>query len=496
MLWKIFFHTVENRYVGRVSSLRQHLACLLAAVWSAAAVPAIPAAEVPDLSLEDALARALEHNRDLVKGALDVEGSRLAAERARETVQGIQITPQGAGGEGSDSGHWAGGLRAETTGPYGTRMAAEALVRQLEVTGAPGQRRGEIRMEVTQPFFRNFGPLVRNEPLVAANETLLAARRAWERDRSALAVRVAELYEDLIVLHGQIASDEALAARLEKLWALADARERQGKASRPEVLRMDLQRGEAALRLETERSQLAVRFQEFANLLGMPLDACFRLTPPAALELDVPDADRAVAVAFAERPDYAQALQDIETGDRQLRLARRNLLPDLRLSGSQTTFGEGEDWSEAGRLDQDDWFVGLTADMNLNLRGARLDVARAGVEADARRQVAEIVRNRLALEVNAGLAEYNRARAERELALRNRELAARRAELARALFEAGRASADSVSDAEADLSQTELGELEAQRAASVSAYRLLHVLGTLVPVPRELLRADHGRNPA
>ena len=67
-------------------------------------------------------------------------------------------------------------------------------------------------------------------------------------------------------------------------------------------------------------------------------------------------------------------------------------------------------------------------------------------------------------------------------------LAADRAELARSLFEAGRASADSVSDAESDWIRAELGELAARRDASVSAYRLLHVLGTLVPAPREILR--------
>ena len=222
----------------------------------------------------------------------------------------------------------------------------------------------------------------------------------------------------------------------------------------------------------------------------MPLDSAFRLVPPALLDLDVDEPARALAVALSERPDYAQALQDIETGDRQLRLARRNLLPDLRLSARQTVFGEEEEWSDAGRLDQDDWFVGLTADVNLNLRGARLDVARAELDAEAGRQVAEIVRNRLAVEVNSGLSAYRRTRAALELAARNRELAANRAELARALFEAGRASADSVSDAEADGIAAELGELAARRDASVSAYRLLHVLGTLVPAPREILREE------
>ena len=460
------------------------------AIALAGAVRAQAPDEPQPLALEEAIARALEHNRQLVKGALDLQGYRLAEERAREAARGIQIAPEGSAGAGSASETWRAGLGAEATGAYGTRLAAGAAASQIAVDGAPTLRREEVRVEVEQPLFRNFGPLVQNEPIVAANETLLAARRAWERDRSALVVSVVDLYEGLIYLRHQIESDEAFAARMERLCALADARERQGKATRTEVLRMDLQRGEAALRLETERAQLAVRFQEFADLLGLPLDSAFRLAPPALLDLDVATAERALAVALAERPDYAQALQDVETGERQLRLARRNLLPDLRLSARQTTFGEGEEWSDAGRLDQDDWFVGLSADMNLNLRGARLDVARSGVDAEARRQVAEIVRNRLAVEVNSALSAYRRTRAALELAARNRELAANRAEFARALFEAGRASADSVSDAESDGIAAELGELAARRDASVAAYRLLHVLGTLVPAPRDVLRDE------
>jgi len=437
--------------------------------------------------LEEAIAQALAHNRDLVKGALDLQAYRVAAERARETARGIRIGPAGSAQAGSAAENWRAGLGAEATGAYGTRIAAAAAAGQIEVDGAPAQRRGEVRVDVEQPLFRNFGPLVQNEP---ANENWLAARRAWERDRSALVVAVAEQYEGLILLRHQIESDEAFAARMERLYALASAREQQGKAARTETMRMDLQRGEAALRLETGRSELGVRFQEFADLLGLPLEAAFRLTPPALLDLDVARTAGALAVALAERPDYAQALQDVETGERQLRLAQRKLLPDLRLSAGQTTYGEGPDWSDARRLDENDWFVGLAADMDLNLRGARLDVARAGLDAEAGRQVVEIVRSRLAVEVNSGVAAYRRTRAALELAGRNHELAANRAELARALFEAGRASADSVSDAEADLIAAQLGELAARRDASVSAYRLLHVLGTLLPVPPELLRPD------
>jgi outer membrane protein TolC len=153
-------------------------------------------------------------------------------------------------------------------------------------------------------------------------------------------LRVVELYEGLILLRHQIDSDEAFAARMERLWALADAREQQGRASRTDVLRMDFQRGEAEARLEASRSQLDIQFQEFANLLGLPLDAAFRLVPPPLLEFDGVDPVRALAVALAERPDYAQALQDIETGDRRIALGAAGSAAGRALSARQPSLAK------------------------------------------------------------------------------------------------------------------------------------------------------------
>jgi outer membrane protein TolC len=451
------------------------------------AVAQPPPQSADSWTLEEAIEQALVRNRDLVKGAMELQSYRLAEEEALEATRGVLIVPEGTGQTGSDYSEARVGLRVEKTASYGTRVGVVGAVRQIEVEGIPTQHRGEVRVEISQPLFRQFGPLMQNEPIVSANENWMAARRAWERERSALVVRVVELFEGLINLRHQIDSDEAFAVRMEKLWLLADAREQQGKSTRTEVMRMDLQRGKAAARLEVERAQLGILYQEFANLLGLPLDTAFQLVPPPLLNLDVQDPDRALNVALKERPDYAQALQDIATGERHLKRARRSLLPDLRLVGRQTTYGEGEEWSDAGRFDEDDWFVGLAADMNVNLRGAHLEVARSDIDVEARRQTAEIVRYRLAVEVNSALSVYHRTRAELELATRNRELAANRAELSRALFEAGRATADSVSDAESDTVKAQLQELKARQDSSVSAYRLLDTLGTLVPTPRELL---------
>lgn len=445
------------------------------------------AGEVQTWTLEDAIAQALEHNLDLARGALEVESRSLDAARARESVRAIRVTPAGAAETGSNSSLWKGGMEASATLPWGTTLGAGATASQIDLDGADTTRRAEVAFSVSQPLFRNFGSLMRDEPAVLAAESFRAARRTWERDRSALALEVARTFEGLVCRVRQLECDEAQARLLERLAALAAVRERRGRASRTEVLRLDLQRGEAESRIETDRAQLASGFETFADLLGLPPETAFELVPPPLLDLGDTPPDEALALALRERPDYAQALDDIATANRQALIARRALLPDLALTAKHSFYGEDSDWSGASHLDDTDWRVGLEGGVNLNLREARLGADRADAEAAARRRTEEIVVRRLALEVHAAQTEYRRARRERELSRDNLALADRRAELARALFEAGRGSADAVSDAEADALSARLRELDAQRAASTAAYALLHALGTLVPAPPELL---------
>lgn len=472
----------------------QKIACVAAVLGMAAACCALPArgddgaAAVPRVwSLEDAIAQALEHNLDLARGALGVEAGALEAERAREAVRGIRVAPAGAAETGDQSSLWKAGLEASATLPWGTRVGAGAAASQVDLDGADMTRRAEVSVSVSQPLFRNFGTLMRDEPAVLAAESLRAARRAWERDRSALALEVARTFEELVCRTRQLECNEAQAGLLERLEALAGVRERRGRASRTEVLRLGLQRGEAASRIETGRAQLAAGCEAFADLLGLPKDTAFELLPPPLPDLGETPPEEAVALALRERPDYAQALDDIASADRQARIARRALLPDLALTARHSLYGEDAAWSDAARFDETDWRIGLEGAVNLDVREARLGARRAETEAEARRRAEEIVVRRLALEVHAAQTEYRRARRERELSRENLALADRRAELARALFEAGRGTADAVSDAEADALSARLRELDAQRAASTAAYALLHALGTLVPAPPDLL---------
>jgi outer membrane protein TolC len=450
-------------------------------------LPETPEDPYPVLTLESAIGQALLYNRDLLRQALEIDQASADLDLAEEEVRAFSVKPAGSLAATEDGAEGSAGIAASVTAPPGTAISFGAAATQRRPGEDDAWRRGEMTLEISQPLFRNFGSLVRNEPVELASDALRAARRTVARDRSALALAVVETYEGLLYLRHQIAADEAFAARMERLSALAEARERQGRASRTEVLRMDLQRGEADARLASGRAELEIQTQAFANLLGLPLDSGFRLVPPPLLSFGPVPPENALATAMRERPDYAQALDDLRIGERKTRLARRRLLPDIRLVARRTDYSEGPEWSDASSLDQTAWSIGLQGDLDLNRRADRLALRAAELDEESLAQAAEIVRYRLALDVNTALMDCQRARAELELAQRNLELAEGRAELARVLFAGRKTTANTVSDAESDCISTELSALALRRDASVAAYRLLHVLGTLVPADESLL---------
>jgi len=440
------------------------------------------------LTLEEAVARALEFNRELVRAAMGVESRRVAREQAREQVRAFAVEPSGEAEAGSATTRRGAGLRATWTGPLGTAFSAGAAGREWDFAEGGETRRGEVELSVSQPLFRRFGRLATEEPAVLADEGWRAARRAWERRKSQLAVEVAETFEAILLLEAQAATEMAAQGRLERLAALSAAKERRGGSTRSDTLRLEWQRGGAGVRLETVLGTLAVRRRELADLMGMEGGGeGVALAPPALLRLEVEDDAEAVATALKERPEVAQAAEDAAAAERQARLARREGMPDVRLTATQRFQGEGSEWSDAGALDEDEWLVGVSARMDLAGRDARLAVEQARVGVRAAEAALDVARQRVALEVRTALAEYRSRTAELALAEENRARAAERAELAAALFESGRGTADRVADAEADATASELAEHEARRASCVAAYRLLHALGTLVPVPEELL---------
>lgn len=452
---------------------------------------AVACAQAPTpLDLEQAIDRALARNRDLARSALGVRSTALGIDSARA---GFRLRLQPAGRASTDQGGSTvqAGLTAARTFLPGTELSVGGQQTEQEDDAGGTDRRTVLRGNLEQPLFRDFGLLVNREPITRAEQQLRSARRGWEQDRADLVVQVVQTFENLIKLRQQIVSDQASFQRMDKLYRLTVARERQGRASRVDTLRVELNRGQAQSRLESDQERYATTRREFAELLGDPPDTEYALTAPPLLELNLPDPGSAVATALSNRLDYAQALQDFQDAVRGVRLAEKNLQPALRLV---TRYERIEDSNAGAGFDEDQWSVGLAGDTELTRAAERARLGQASLGREAAAESVHIRELAIAREVQQLLAAYQRARSELGIADRNYKLAGDRARLARRLFERGRGDNFSVTDAEEALQDADNRRLSARAEASITGYQLLRGMGMLVEAPADL-KPDQSKIP-
>ena len=428
---------------------------------------------------------ALERNRSLRLVELQLESSEVGVAAARSEFS-IQLNPSGQAAADSEGGQAAYGLMASKKLGQGADLQTEARWSRTEFDGSPDLHRGVVRVEARQPLFRRFGRLVNEEPIVAAGQRVKASRREVLLRRADLVVQVVEGYEDVYRLQRQVVFDGQALQRADQLLRLTRARERQGRATRVDVLRVDLQRGEAQGRLYRSNERLASARADLADLLGLAPDTALSAVEPPRLEIDAPAPDEAAAIALANRLDYAQVLDDCRDAERGVRLARKRLLPDLGLFTRYERIAEGARPSEALDAGRDAWFVGLTVDGDLRSQRERLDVVQAMLTRSSALETAALVESALRRQVQQNLLALERARLEAGVARRNHVLAVNRARLARRMFEIGKGDNFSVTDAENALLDAQNKWLQSQADVSIAAYRMLRAMGTLLEAEADL----------
>lgn len=439
-----------------------------------------------EIDVEGAIDLALRQNRSLKLAVLTLEGREVALDSAR-TAFAVSIQPDGEWSTSDERDRLRFGAGVSRKNTWGSEAEVSGSAESVTSDKYEDYHRGSARLRLTQSLLRQFGPLVNREPVTAAESRVTAARRELELRKIDLVVRVVELFEELFLLQRQEQFQVQTLDRLEKLLRLTRGRERQGRASRVDVLRVDLQYGEAQSRLGGTRERLSSVRAEFSDLLGFDPDVVFTPVAAGIPEMEDLAEDVAVGVAVENRLDYAQVMQDCEDAARGVRIARRNLLPDLKVIGSYERYSEGAAFSDAGTLDQDSWFVGLSlAADDLLRRNERAALKQAELSEATAQETMVMLNLALRRQVRQAIAAYERARTDMPLAERNFKLAENRAALARRLFEMGKGDNFSVTDAEDGLLQAQNRLLSAQSDAMVTSYKLLKTLGILLECPESL----------
>jgi outer membrane protein TolC len=434
------------------------------------------------IDLPQAINYALTQNKELQRSALSIELGSLGIAGA-EAEFGLSLRPEGAALGLTEGGPNLGyGLRASKKLVWGTEIS----VAGLESNTPYNYHRDGLQVEIRQPLFQNFGPLIHGEPLARAANAWRGARRKYEMQKADLVVKVVETYENILRLKQQVKSLQQSVHRMESLYRVTKAKEVLGRTTRIDSLRVDLLRGQALFQLETSREQLHSLQRDFAEFLGFPPETIFELKPTPAMDIKVPEPDQAVIIALGNRLDYAQVLQDYQDTVRGVRIAKRKLLPDVKLVARQEWYGDGASTTDARTIDKNIWLLGFSIDTDFNPTKVRIDLDQAQVQESSAKQTIIIAKISLAQQVNQILLAYKRVQAELKIAEQNFKLAESRSKLARRLFVLGRGENFPVTDAEEAYLLAERHWFSAQADATIANYKLFYVMGTLIEVPKEL----------
>lgn len=437
------------------------------------------ASEPTALDLEGAIRLAVAENLTLSLRAAGSMQAKLAVASA-EALFALEVKPA-ISTEVLEHGAQVSvyGLEAARRFRSGATVSALAL-RQTVAGSLPDRDRWSI--EVSQPLLRRFGRLVNEEPIIRSNQALDAAERALAQQEADLVLRVVTTYEEILRLRQQVRADEKAAERVKLLARVTAAKERLGRATRIDTLRVDLQLGQIETGLENGRELLEFARKDLAVLVGADPDARFELAEVPDLDLELPTIEDAVKIALENRLDYAQSLQDLADSSRGVRIARREILPDLSAFASY----EEQDTSVGFASNNGAVLFGLRVSSDVFRRDGRIDVSRASVDEQANRQRVKITEQFITRDVQKAWLAYRRSKSQLTVLGSNLEHAEARLELAGRLFRMGRGDNFSVVDAEEAFLRAESDLLDGQSAVTVNGYGLLRSLGTLVEVPKRL----------
>lgn len=441
------------------------------------------AAEARTIDVEEAVNLALLNNRKILGARLQVDKLELGAVLRRNDLL-TTLKPDGNAVYSRENETLFYGLNLSKKMPWGTALSSRAGYGLSKTDDDETVEGGSVRFEISQPLFRRMGRKVTLEPILQADSDLRATRRALQGRQEDIMLEVLRSFEQIILLHQRIGSARRACERLDALFQLSQVREQQGKQNRIAGLRVELQRGQAQVRLQNDEELMLAEIENLADLVnaGQPLE--LSLEPPRAVELVLPDLDEAVTLALDHRLDYAQALDDYRDRDRLLAIAQRRVWPDLQL----TTQYEMRPEVGGGAFDlQDDaWFAGLRLGSEFDVRDEKAVIRQS---TSSRSQAALDIENQryqVGREVRASIRAYRRAQADVNITARNLELANKRLELARALYELGRGDNFSVTDAELSLQNAETAAYTSASETRLSTWRVLAAMGTLVESPEEL----------
>ncbi len=437
-----------------------------------------PAPGAASLTLGQAVDIALEHNFSILNSADQWRDAQLGYSVALSDFF-PRFTPRYTRAQDDTSFGLLATQRLPWTGA--TVLADAGFVSQLGAT-TPLPRSSNLRVEVSQPLLRGFGPNATFFALRNSRRAREGSERSFELRRQQVAVDVTQAFYDVVQQRALMAVARQSARRSEALERSSEARLQVGLVSKLDVFRAQLQAAQAQEAVVRSEAALGDALERFRFLLGKTPTAAIEPEAsvlPDRVEDDLEPIEVLIERAKAHRLDLMETRDLIGDAQRSASLARQNLLPqlDLRLGVTETGLGPGfgDAWRNADRA----YTFGIVTTYPIRLAEDKAAKASADIRLASSQRAFRERELDIESEVRRSVRELGEIRKSAELQKKAVEVAQQQHRLATLRFERGLASNFDVVEAEGSLLLARSALVGLLARYQVARVRLLKATGSL-----------------
>ena len=437
-----------------------------------------PTPGVPTIDLGASVRRALEQNFGLLDSADSVTASRFQESAARDEFL-PRLTPvyqrsedrSVFGVDVSQKLPWTGGTLT-ASGRYLSEPTADA----------PFPKTTDVRLLLSQPLLRGFGPNATFFDLQNAKRARVGQERGLALARQRLAVDIAAAFYGVIAQRQLLDVARQSLERTDGLLKSSEARLEVGLASKLDVYRAELQAAQAQDAMVRSEAALDTALERFRGLLalppGDPVEPEAAALPEVGGELFEP-VEALVARALENRLELAEARDQVGDARRTASLARQNLFPQIDLNVGVTQLGYGGTFGDAWAAGDRRVEVFLSASYPIQQSAERANQAVAQLQVGSRERGVRERELQIEQEVRQARRELEQIKKSVELQQQAVVVAARQRRLAVLRYQRGLGSNFDVVDAESSLVTARSALVQLLTTYAVARLDLKRTTGTL-----------------
>lgn len=447
-----------------------------------------PEVAVPDvLTLADALRIAGMQNRDLMRAR---EGLTLSALVLLDARNGVG--PRLAGSvssilQGDDRAEEvrrnAGTLSVSGLLPTGATASVTGNASQIHDLGdsqdtAAG---GSVTAKISQPLLRGAGYESSHEPLTSAERQALYDVRSFELSRQDLALSVQREYYGLVAQKQVIRNRETSLKSFDFLKRRSDRLFELGRVSEVDKFRAAREFLVAENDLVDANQEFDARRDRLKILLGVEattkFDVAEEIPPPRSVDIEL---RRAIDVALINRLDLMTSRDTVTDAERRLRIAERNLLPDLNVEAVGTRAASDGSSHVSSPLEHDTYSLGVALELPLDRVRERGAMRAARIELDRSRRDLSLNEDTVILGVRQSLRSLRSAESSERIQEQIATSEEKNAKIASLRFENGEIGNRDLTDALTNLADAKDRLVREKANVETARTQLLRDLGVLV----------------